>query len=256
MQWINLITLLITLVANGLANALPLNNRTTGEISDSFPVLFTPAGYVFAIWGVIYLGLIAFGIYQALPAQREDPRLKRIGPWFAVANLFNAAWIFLWHYGFFTLTVLVMLGLLTSLLIIFKRLNLSVKPATTMENWLMHVPFSIYLGWISVATIANVSVALYNLGFTGGPISQEAWTVVVILVALALGIFMTWQQRQVAYSLVLIWATIGIVVRQADSTVVMATSILAAAILFVSVVVYAYGVWQKSKHTQSRAEVV
>ena len=97
MQLINLLTLLVTLIVNGLANALPINGITTGAISDSFPVFFTPAGYVFSIWGVIYIGLIAFGIYQALPGQRDNPRLLRLGPWFAISNLLNTAWIFLWQ---------------------------------------------------------------------------------------------------------------------------------------------------------------
>ena len=217
MQWINLVTLLATLISNGLANALPLNGRTTGSISDSFPVLFTPAGYVFSIWGVIYIGLIAFGIYQALPSQQNNPRLIRIGPWFAISNIFNAAWIYLWHYGYYTLTLLVMLGLLISLLVIFQRLNLSKKSEKTRETWLVNVPFSTYLGWISVATIANFSTTLYNLGFVGGPLSQEVWTIAVILVAISLGLIMTWQQNQTAYPLVLVWAFIGIMVKQSET---------------------------------------
>jgi len=151
--------------------------RTTGSISDSFPVLFTPAGYVFSIWGVIYLGLIAFGIFQALPSQRDNPRLLRVGPWFAIGNLFNASWIILWHYGYFTLTLVAMLGLLVALLFIFQRLVIAKRPDNARELWLVNIPFSIYLGWISVATIANFSASLYNLGFTGGPLSQEIWTV-------------------------------------------------------------------------------
>lgn len=237
MQWINLVTLLVTLIANGLANALPLNGRSTGSISDSFPVLFTPAGYVFSIWGVIYIGLIAFGIYQALPGQRENPRLLQVGPWFSIANLFNAAWIFLWHYGYYTLTLFVMLGLLVSLLVIFQRLQISSKPKNQRETWLVNIPFSIYLGWISVATIANFSITLYNLGFTGGPLSQEIWTVAVILIATTLGLIMTWQQRQIAYPLVLVWAFIGIMVKQSSiMPVVIAAGIGALLIAIILIV--------------------
>jgi hypothetical protein len=237
MQSINLITLLATLIANGLANALPLNGRTTGSISDSFPVLFTPAGYVFSIWGVIYLGLIAFGIYQALPSQRENPRLRRLGPWFAISNIFNAAWIFLWHYGYYTLTLFVMLGLLASLIVIFQRLNLSRKPESSLETWLVNIPFSTYLGWISVATIANFSTTLYNLGFVGGPLSQEIWTVAVILVAITLGLIMTWQQRQIAYPLVLVWAFIGITVKQSETMPVVIAAGLGALLVALIVIV-------------------
>lgn len=256
MQWINIITLIITLIMNGLANALPLNGRTTGSISDSFPVLFTPAGYVFSIWGIIYLGLIAFGIYQALPAQRENQRLLRIGPWFAVANLFNAAWIVLWHYGFYTLTVVVMVGLLVSLLVIFQRLAISKKPENTRELWLVNIPFSIYLGWISVATIANFSASLYNLGFTGGPFSQEIWTVALLLVATILGLIMTWQQRQIAYPLVLVWAFIGIVVKQSANLPVSIAAGIAAALLIIAVLVTAILPLFKSNMNQKASRVV
>ena len=231
LKWLNIATLLGTLTVNGLANGLPLNGRTTGSISDSFPVLFTPAGYVFSIWGLIYIGLISFGIYQALPAQRDNQSLLKLGPWFAISNILNAAWIFLWHYGYFTLTLVVMLGLLASLLIIFKVLHISAKPKSPRELWLVNIPFSIYLGWISVATIANFSIALFNLGFSGGPLTQEFWTVAVILVATTLGLIMAWQQRQVAYPLVLLWAFIGIIVKQsAFMPVVIAAGIGAFAI--------------------------
>ncbi len=256
MQWINIVTLVITLIMNGLANALPLNGRTTGSISDSFPVLFTPAGYVFSIWGIIYLGLIAFGIYQALPAQRDNQRLLRIGPWFAIGNLFNAAWIVLWHYGFYTLTVVAMLGLLAALLIIFQRLAISKKPGNNRELWLVNIPFSIYLGWISVATIANFSAALYNLGFTGGPLSQEVWTVALILVATILGLIMTWQQRQIAYPLVLVWAFIGILVKQSANLPVSISAGVAAALLTVAIIVTAILPLFRSDINQKASRVV
>ena len=126
-QILNLIALLGTVIVNGLANALPFNGITTGEISDSFPVLFTPAGYVFSIWGVIYLLLFGFAVYQALPSQRDNPRLERIGYWFVLSSLFNAVWIFLWHYGYFLLTLLAMLGLLVSLIVIYQRLQIARK---------------------------------------------------------------------------------------------------------------------------------
>ena len=105
------VTILVTLIVNGLANALPLNGQNTGEISDRFQVYFVPAGYVFAIWGVIYLGLIAYAIYQALPSQRENPRLQATGWWVVLGGIANSAWIFLWHYNQFPLTLVAMLGI-------------------------------------------------------------------------------------------------------------------------------------------------
>lgn len=226
---LNVLALVITLVINGLANALPLNGRMTGEISDSFPVLFTPAGYVFAIWGLIYLLLSAFAVYQALPAQRDNPRLGRIGGWFIAASLFNSAWIFLWHYELFPLTMVAMLGLLVSLLVIYLRLEIGRSPASRAERLLVDLPFSVYLGWISVATIANAAVTLYDLGWNGGALGPLPWTVLVILVAAGLGAAMIFLRREVAYPLVLVWAFVGIAVRQSGTPAVAITAALAAA---------------------------
>jgi hypothetical protein len=117
------LAVIATIAVNGLANALPLNDQTTGEISDRFQVYFVPASYVFSIWGVIYLGLILYGIYQALPSQRENPRLRRIGYPFALSCLANIAWLFLWHYEYFVLTVLAMVAILLSLIVVYLRLG-------------------------------------------------------------------------------------------------------------------------------------
>src|SRR5512136_480114 len=119
------LTILATLVVNALANILPINGQNTGAISDRFHVYFVPAGYVFSIWGLIYLGLIVFAIYQALPSQRENPRLRATGWWVVLGGLANIAWIFLWHYELFSLTVIAMLVLLGSLIITYLRLEIS-----------------------------------------------------------------------------------------------------------------------------------
>ena len=116
-----ILTILATIVVNALANALPINGQNTGQISDRFQVYFVPAGYVFSIWGLIYLGLIAFAIFQALPSQRENPRLRRVGWWIALGGLANIAWIFLWHYEQFPLTVIAMLVLLGTLILTYLR---------------------------------------------------------------------------------------------------------------------------------------
>jgi len=122
-QWVSLLALMVTIAVNGLANALPLNGQTTGEISDRFQVYFVPAGYVFSIWGLIYLGLGVFAIYQVLPAQRDNPRLRRVGYPFAFSCLANVAWLLLWHYEVFPLTLVAMLALLLSLIAIYLRLG-------------------------------------------------------------------------------------------------------------------------------------
>lgn len=207
---LNLLTLLASIFVNVLANALPINNITTGEISDSFRALFTPAGYVFAIWGVIYITLTIFAIYQVLPSQKDNIRLDRIGSWFILANLFNGAWIFAWHYQQFVISLVLMIGLLVSLLTIYTRLKIGDGKSATNERWLVDMPFSIYLGWISVATIANISVVLLDLNWNGFGVSEQIWTIVVLAIATILGILMTLKRSEIFYTLVLMWAFIGI----------------------------------------------
>lgn len=225
-QIINIITLVLTLTANTLANALPLNGLTTGEISDSFPVFFVPAGYVFSIWGIIYLGLIAFTIYQALPAQRENPRLRRVGYWFALGNIANAVWIFMWHYQQFPLSLVCMLVLLVALVMIYLRLDIGRAAVRGIERWVVNLPFSIYLGWITVATVANVTDVLYDVGWDGFGIAQPTWAVIMLVVATVVTALMIFNRRDVAYSAVIIWAFAGIVVKQAATPVVANTALV------------------------------
>ncbi len=209
-QILVILTTLLTLTVNGLANALPLNGLTTGEISDAFEIYFVPAGYVFSIWGLIYLGLIAFTIFQALPAQRENPRLARVGWWVVAANLANAVWIFFWHYQFFPLTLLAMITLLVALLFVYQGLEIGQNSVPAGERWLARLPFSIYLGWISVATIANISDVLDWVNWNGFGISDEVWMIVMLAVVAALAWAMSLRRKDAAYLAVLLWALAGI----------------------------------------------
>ena len=156
-QYVNLFSVILALAVNILATTLPLNGQNTGEISDRFQVYFVPAGYVFSIWGVIYLGWIAFIIFQFRPSQKESARLRRLGYLFAISNLANAAWLFCWHYNQFGLSVLVMLTLLGLLIASYLRLNVNRSSVTRLEYWSVDVVFSVYLGWITVATVANIT---------------------------------------------------------------------------------------------------
>src|SRR5512141_1923730 len=166
-QYTNLLSVILALTVNVLASVLPLNGQNTGEISDRFRVYFVPAGYVFSIWGIIYIGWIAFTIFHFLPSQKENPRLRRLGYLFAISNVLNAAWLFCWHYNLFGLSVLVMLGLLGLLIASYRALNVQQTVASTAEKWCVDYPFSTYLGWISVATIANITDYLYFIGWDG-----------------------------------------------------------------------------------------
>jgi hypothetical protein len=234
---LNLLSVLGTITVNALANTLPINNMQTGEVSDSFKALFTPAGYVFAIWGVIYIALSAFAIYQILPSQKDNERIDRIGIWFILANIFNGAWIFAWHYLLFPLSLIIMVGLLVSLIAIYQRLEIGKNKSTPKERWLIDAPFSIYLGWISVATIANVSVVLLDLNWSGFGISETIWTVVVLLVGTLLGLLMTYRRSEVFYPLVLVWAFIGITQNRSGDSVVTITAWVCAIILVVFMII-------------------
>jgi benzodiazapine receptor len=232
------IATLATITVNGLANALPLNGQTTGEISDRFPVYFVPAGYVFAIWGAIYLGLLAYTVYQALPEPRANPRLRRIDSWYVLSALANIAWIFLWHYEYLTLTVPTMLLLLIALIIIYQRLGTGrTAAASRVEHWLVRVPFSLYLGWISVATVANVSVLLYDLNWSGWGIAPQLWAVIMLVVAAGLGVAFRLLRGDIAYAAVIVWALAGIAVKQSDAPLVAMTAGGLAALVGLSLVI-------------------
>jgi hypothetical protein len=209
------VTILATIGINVLANALPINGLTTGQISGRFQVYFVPAGYVFSIWGVIYLGLIAFAIFQALPAQRENLRLRSTGWWISLGGLANSAWIFLWHYEQFLLTLIAMLVLLGTLIITYLRLGIGRSKVSTVETWAVRLPFSIYLGWITVATAANVTSLLDYLKWEGFGVAPEIWMGIVLAAVLAIATLMNFTRWDVAYAAVILWALAGISVKHA-----------------------------------------
>jgi hypothetical protein len=210
------LTILATIVVNVLANALPINGLNTGAISDRFKVYFVPAGYVFAIWGVIYIGLIALAVFQALPSQRENPRMRATGWWISLGGLANIAWIFLWHYEQFPLTLIAMLVLLGTLIITYLRLGTGRSTVSKAETWTVRVPISIYLGWITVATIANVTELLYFLKWDGFGVAAEVWMYIILVAVFVIATLMNFSRRDIAYTMVILWALAGISVKHAD----------------------------------------
>jgi len=225
------LSLVLVLVVNFLANSLPINNLTTGEISDQFPILFVPAGYVFSIWGLIYLALIGFAFYIFTPKGRDNKNIDSIASWFIAANLFNTAWIFLWHYEQFVLTLIPIFGLLISLIAIYLRLRVGLEKQLWIEKLLVDLPFSIYLGWATVAVVANVAQAVYSIGWRGEPFTQPVWTVIMLVVASAPGVIMIFLRKEVAYPLVLVWAFIGIWVKQGSTSLTGMAALVAAILL-------------------------
>lgn len=214
---LNLAGFLGTVVVNGLANALPINHITTGELSDLYPNLFVPAGLTFSIWGVIYLLLAIFSVYQLVVAARSRATsvvLDRIGPLFVIASGANMAWIFAWHYRLVGISLAMMVLLLATLLILYLRLRVGVSDAPRSERYLVHLPFSVYLGWITVATIANVTALLVDAGWNRFGAGEPFWTVAVIVVATAITLGVLFSRRDIFYSLVVVWALIGIVLKR------------------------------------------
>jgi translocator protein len=223
------VSTLATIAVNGAANALPLNGQGTGEISDRFAVLVIPAGYVFAIWGVIYVGLLAYAIVQALPARAADPRLRSIGWAAVVANTLNATWMFAWHWELFPLSLALMVGLLATLVVIGERLGVGRAPTRGLDRWAVNVTWTVYLGWITVATITNAAVVLAAAGFDGAGLEPATWAAGVLGAGIAIGGWWLATRRAVAYGIVLAWAYLGIAVKEQATEIVAGTALLGAA---------------------------
>lgn len=214
---LNALFLLFTLVMNGLANGLPLNGKTTGELSAAYPNLFVPAGLTFSIWGLIYLLLLGFVGYQLVCAFRgEGPRaaLDQIGPWFVISSIANGTWIVAWHWQRVGLALLLMLLIFGSLVAMYLRLGIGQQAVSPPRRALVHWPISIYLGWITVATIANVTAFLVDGGFGDLAPGPVFWTVAVMAVAIALAGLMIVNRRDRAFAGVVVWALLGILIKR------------------------------------------
>ncbi len=223
LKWANAIAFALTVLVNGLAGSSTfLGGKQTAEISDANPTLVTPAGYVFSIWGVIYVLLGIFVVFQALPGQKEKGYQERIGWLFVLSSLLNIVWLFLWQFEYLSLSVVLMFLLLTTLVAIYMRLNIGKSAVSLREKLAVHLPFSVYLGWITIASIANVAVTLVSVNWDGFGVSQEKWAALIIIIALLITLLVVVTRRDFAYGLVIIWASVGIAVEQsANQSIVM-----------------------------------
>lgn len=228
---LNLLAFVALLFVNYLANALPLGGRTTGAISDAYDVLVTPADYAFGIWGVIYALLALFVVYQASPAQRGNPRFARLGLAFVAASLFTIAWLFAWHHAAIGWSLVLMVGILASLVVAYRRLEIGTDSRSPIEVLVVDLPFRLFLGWISVATIVNVAIAIDATGIPITRGAEIALTILVLAFAVALGLVLFRARRDVVLNLVLAWAFVAIAVRQSAIRPVWFASLVAAAIV-------------------------
>ena len=236
LKWSNIIAFVATVIINGLAGSTTLiGGVNTAEISDANPTLITPAGYVFSIWGIIYILLAIFVIYQALPSQKEKEYTKKIGWLFVLSSTANIVWIFLWQYQILSASVILIFLLLATLIAIYLRLNIGKSTASLREKLAVHAPFSVYLGWITIASIANVAVFLVSEKWDGFGISPETWATLIIIVALAITLLVLATRRDIAYGLVIAWALTGIAVNQSGNQNVVTLTEASAIIVLLAI---------------------
>jgi energy-converting hydrogenase Eha subunit A len=209
---------------NYLAATGVVNNKTTGELSDKYATQINPAGYAFSIWSLIYLGLIIFSIYQALPSQTENKLFRKIRPVYIINCIANAAWIYAWHYEIIPLSILIMLVILGTLIFI----NLALVDMDTIsETLIAKVPFNIYFGWITVATILNASITLVFFGVQFSETITSVIGAILILIALVLGVLVRFKISSVFYPLTIAWGITAIAVKQSGDTIIVVTSAIA-----------------------------
>ncbi len=229
-RYANIVFFALTVVVNSLAGGTKLiGGQLTAAVSDANPTLITPAGYVFSIWGIIYMLLGVFVVYQALPSQLGREYQKKIGWLFVLSSMINIGWLFLWQFEYLSLSLVLMFLLLATLISIYVRLGIGKTMVSLRERLAVQLPFSVYLGWITVASIANVATTLVSINWDGFGISPEAWAILVVAVALIITMLMLFTRKDVAYSMVIIWALVGIGVKQSgNQTIVLLTEISAA----------------------------
>jgi hypothetical protein len=218
--WVNFLAVLAAFGTNVWANVAPLNGLTIGEISRTFfpNVLIVPANYAFAIWGLIYLGLISLGIYMVLPRQQINSRLRQMGYYLTISSLSQIIWVFLFQFQLFALSVIAMVGILVPLIVLYLRLGINLTTSPSRQRWLINFPISIYLAWISVATIVNISSALDVEDWSGWGLSPQVWTAIMIVVGTILAVIVTWQRQDLIFAGVFVWALLAIALRQWENT--------------------------------------
>lgn len=218
---LTIVTFFIMVAINGLANTLPINGQTSGAVSDFYENLFAPAGYTFGIWGLIYVLLLVYSIYQLdifkSGIDKMNSRLlDKIGIIFSISSVANTIWIFAWHYNVIWLSLILIVVILLCLIIINREIinaSLSFK-----ERLLVRLPFSIYFGWITVATIANMTTFLVSVGWNGFGVPDNIWTIIILLVGFLIATATIILNRDLAYGLVIIWAYTGILIKHSSTS--------------------------------------
>ncbi len=224
-----LLAIAATLIVNTLSNIFPPDGLNVGAIANTLlkDVLILPANYAFAIWGLIYVGLVAYGLYQLRLPQRHDPDIRQVNILLIVACLAQVAWIYLFTLRQFWWSVLAMLVILLPLMGAYLKLRPGQERVLRERKWLAQIPFSVYLAWISVATIVNIACALYSSGWNGWGVSAIAWTVIMLIVGAIVAGLVVWRRWDTAFGLVFIWAYLAIALRQSAIAAIWITAVVA-----------------------------
>ncbi len=233
----NILAFAIVVAVNGLSNTILINGQSMAELSVRYYSLFTPAGFTFSIWGLIYLGLLVFVIYQALPAQRDDAMIASISRPFQLNCIGNALWLLTWHYERPALALLIMFVILATLIVIYRRLVEEIDLATVPRHLTLYLPFSLYTSWIVVATLANLAIVQTLYGLDTWLISPENWALLKLALAGAIAATIVLRLGDVIFVLVVAWASFGIAIGQTGTPVVAgAARMLAILALLLAVV--------------------
>jgi hypothetical protein len=242
LKWLNILAFVIMVIVNGLAGSTTIiGGKTTAQISDANPTLITPAGYVFSIWGIIYVLLGIFVVFQALPYLKAGEFRKKVGWLFIIGCALNVIWLFLWQFEHLVLSVVVMFLLLLTLISIYLRVGIGKAAVSMREKLAFHVPFSVYLGWITIASIANVASTLVSLNWDGFGISPETWAALTVIIALVINLLIILIRKDVAYTLVIIWALVGIAVKQISNrniVMITETGVILLAIILIATLLH------------------
>lgn len=230
------------IAVNALANVLPINNTTTGDVSNAYPNLFAPAAITFSIWGIIYALLSAYTIYQidVFRKKRMIPTSRlctEINSFYITSSIANMLWIFSWHYhqiGISVIFMLIILYCLIKIADITKQAKLSAK-----ENFLIRVPFSVYFGWITVATVANITIFLVSINWHGFGLTNQLWMVIILLVGAGIGLVRMLKDSNKAYGLVLIWAYFGIWIKHTSTFAGQYTSVITTVFICIGLCILA-----------------
>ncbi|PKM66457.1 MAG: lantibiotic ABC transporter permease [Firmicutes bacterium HGW-Firmicutes-2] len=259
--WIVLLTVvtyIVMVATNALANILPINGINTGAVSERYSNLFAPAGITFTIWGLIYLLLLGHVIFQVIEMKSSKNNIKKllyeVGILFSITSIINIIWIFMWHYDHIGITVILMLILLLTLIII--RIRIEKYTLKFTQKLLVRLPFSVYFGWITVATIANVTTYLVSIEWDGFGLSEPFWTNIILLVGGMIGLLTLIRFRDMAYGFVIIWAYSGILVKHLSPdgykgnyiSVIITTIVIILMVIFAEYLVLRYILKKKNQH--------